>query len=61
MGFGGFLELQVIELPEDLYKWLMDNFDLYLVTLYKSSDKKIEIIQMNVLFMCGTPNWWKKG
>ena len=27
MGFGGFLESQVTELPGDLCKWLVDKFD----------------------------------
>ena len=48
MGFRGFLHLQVIELPGDLYKWLVDSFNLYSVNLYVSADKKIEITPMVV-------------
>jgi len=48
MGFRGFLHLQVIELPGDLYKWLVDSFDPYSITLYISVHKKIEITPMDV-------------
>ncbi|KAJ8426967.1 hypothetical protein Cgig2_015220 [Carnegiea gigantea] len=48
MGFGGFLHLQVTELPGDLCKWLVDRFDPYSVTLYISLDKRIEITPMDV-------------
>ncbi|KAJ8436402.1 hypothetical protein Cgig2_021439 [Carnegiea gigantea] len=48
MDFRGFLELQVTELPWDLCKWLVDNFDPYPVTLYIISEKKIEITPMDV-------------
>ncbi|KAJ8425006.1 hypothetical protein Cgig2_025385 [Carnegiea gigantea] len=55
MGFGGFLHLQAIELPGDLCKWLVDNFDLCSVTLYISADKKIEITLMNVHLTLALP------
>ena len=42
MSFGGFLELQVTELPWDLRKWLVDNFDPV------TTEKKIEITPMDV-------------
>ncbi|KAJ8429647.1 hypothetical protein Cgig2_009293 [Carnegiea gigantea] len=38
----------VIELPRDLYKWLVNNFDTYSVTLYITTEKKIEITQIDV-------------
>jgi len=48
MGFGGLLELQVTELPSDLYKWLIDNFDAYSLILYITSDRRIEITPIDV-------------
>ncbi|KAJ8432431.1 hypothetical protein Cgig2_016061 [Carnegiea gigantea] len=51
MGFGGLLELQVTELPRDLYKWLIDNFDAYSLELYITSDRRIEITPMDVHLM----------
>ena len=48
MGFGGFLHLQVTKLLGDLYKWLVDRFDPYSVSLYISPDKRIEITPMDV-------------
>ncbi|KAJ8424544.1 hypothetical protein Cgig2_010844 [Carnegiea gigantea] len=48
IGFGGFLHLQVTELPGNLCKWLVDRFDPYSVTLYISPDKRIEITPMDV-------------
>ncbi|KAJ8423773.1 hypothetical protein Cgig2_034197 [Carnegiea gigantea] len=48
MGFGGFLHLQVTELPGKLCKWLVDRFDPYSVTLYISLNKMIEIAPMDV-------------
>ena len=48
MGFRGFLNLQVTELPGDLCKWLVDRFDPYSVTLHISPDKRIEITPMDV-------------
>ena len=55
MGFGGFLELQITELPGNLWKWLVDNFDLYSVTLYIINEK-IEIILMDVHLTLPFPN-----
>ncbi|KAJ8431372.1 hypothetical protein Cgig2_008836 [Carnegiea gigantea] len=40
--------IRVTELPGNLCKWLVDRFDPYSVTLYISTDKRIEIIQMDV-------------
>ena len=55
MGFGGFLHLQVTELPADLCKWLVDRFDPYSVSLYISPDKRIEITPMDVHFTLALP------
>ncbi|KAJ8424624.1 hypothetical protein Cgig2_034190 [Carnegiea gigantea] len=55
MGFGGFLYLQVTELPWDLCKWLVDRFDSYSVTLYISPDKRIEITPMDVHITLALP------
>ncbi|KAJ8429650.1 hypothetical protein Cgig2_001646 [Carnegiea gigantea] len=60
MGFGGFLHLQVTELLGDLYKWLVDTFDPYSVTLYISPDKKIEITLMGVHITLALPIGGKK-
>jgi len=49
------LELQVIELPMELCKWLVDKFNLYSLTLYISSDKKIEITPMDMLLTLALP------
>ncbi|KAJ8443045.1 hypothetical protein Cgig2_004250 [Carnegiea gigantea] len=48
MRFGGFLHLQVTELPRDLCKWLADIFDPYSVTLYMPPNKRIEITPMDM-------------
>ncbi|KAJ8420987.1 hypothetical protein Cgig2_027107 [Carnegiea gigantea] len=53
--FGGFLHLQVNELPEDLCKWLVDRFDPYSVILYISPGKKIDITPMDVHLTLGLP------
>ncbi|KAJ8420836.1 hypothetical protein Cgig2_027299 [Carnegiea gigantea] len=53
VGFGGFLHLQVTELLGDLCKWLVDSFDPYLVTLYITADKKIEITPIDVHLRIG--------
>ncbi|KAJ8426429.1 hypothetical protein Cgig2_021036 [Carnegiea gigantea] len=53
--FGGFLYLQVIELPGDLCKWLVGIFDPYSVTLYISPDKRIEITPMDVHITLALP------
>ncbi|KAJ8422766.1 hypothetical protein Cgig2_013551 [Carnegiea gigantea] len=53
--FGGFLHLQVNELPEDLCKWLVDRFDPYSVILYISPDKKIDFTPMDVHLTLGLP------
>ncbi|KAJ8421586.1 hypothetical protein Cgig2_025465 [Carnegiea gigantea] len=55
MGFGGFLHLQVTELPGDLCKWLVDRFDPYSITLYISQDKRIEITPMDVHLTLAQP------
>ncbi|KAJ8435804.1 hypothetical protein Cgig2_024787 [Carnegiea gigantea] len=55
MGFGGFLHLQVAELPGDLCKWLVDRFDPYSVILYISLDKRIEITPMDVHITLALP------
>ncbi|KAJ8435147.1 hypothetical protein Cgig2_018975 [Carnegiea gigantea] len=55
MSFGGFLELQVTKLPGDFCKWLLDNFDPNLVTLYVAAEKKIEIIPMDVHLTLAPP------
>ncbi|KAJ8442154.1 hypothetical protein Cgig2_015495 [Carnegiea gigantea] len=55
IGFGGFLHLQVTELPGDLCKWLVDRFDPYSVTLYISPDKRIEITPMDVHITLALP------
>ncbi|KAJ8423656.1 hypothetical protein Cgig2_003614 [Carnegiea gigantea] len=57
--FGGFLELQVTKLPEALCTWFVDNIDPYLVILYVTSDKKIEITHRYASHI-STPNWWKE-
>ncbi|KAJ8427678.1 hypothetical protein Cgig2_027985 [Carnegiea gigantea] len=60
MRFGGFLHLQVIELPGDLCKWLVDRFDPYPVTLYISQEKRIEITPMDVHITLALPISGKK-
>ena len=55
LGFGGFIELQVTNLQRDLWKWLMDNFDTYSITLYISNDKNIEITPMDVRLTLALP------
>ncbi|KAJ8444137.1 hypothetical protein Cgig2_029912 [Carnegiea gigantea] len=60
MGFRGFLHLQVIELPGNLYKWLVDRFDPYSITLYISPDKRIEITPMDVHLILALPIGGKK-
>ena len=60
MGFGGFLHLQVIELPGDLCKWLVDRFDPYSVSLYISQYKRIEITPMDVHITLALPIGGKK-
>ncbi|KAJ8431673.1 hypothetical protein Cgig2_001719 [Carnegiea gigantea] len=60
MEFGGFLYLQVTELPEDLCKWLVDRFDLYSITLYISQDKRIEITPMDAHIIFTLPIGGKK-
>ena len=60
MGFGGFLHLQVTELPGDLCKWLVDRFDPYSVTLYISKHKRIEITPMDVNITLALPIGGKK-
>ena len=57
MGCGGFLHLQVTELPGKLCKWLVDKFDAYSVALYISPDKRIEIKLMDVHLTLARPNW----
>ena len=60
MRFGGFLHLQVTELLGDLCKWLVDRFDPYLVTLYISKEKRIEITPMDVHITLALPIGGKK-
>ena len=48
MSFGRFLELQVIEVPGDLCKWFVGNFDPYSVTLQITTEKKIQITPMDI-------------
>ena len=60
MGFGGFLHLQVTELPGDFCKWLVNKFDPYSVTLYISPDKRIEITPMDVHLTLALPIGGKK-
>ncbi|KAJ8421877.1 hypothetical protein Cgig2_021416 [Carnegiea gigantea] len=60
MGFGGFLHLQVTELPGDLCKWIVDRFDPYSVTLYISPDKRIKITPMDVHITLALPIGGKK-
>ncbi|KAJ8448067.1 hypothetical protein Cgig2_028943 [Carnegiea gigantea] len=48
MSFGRFLELQVIELPGDLCKWFAGNFDPYSVTLYITTEKKMQITPIDI-------------
>ncbi|KAJ8425720.1 hypothetical protein Cgig2_015868 [Carnegiea gigantea] len=60
MGFGGFLHLQVTELPGDLCKWLVDRFDPYSVTLYISQEKRIKITPMDVHVTLALPIGGKK-
>jgi len=55
IGFGGFLELQAIELPKDLCKWLVDNFDPNSMTLYITNEKKIEITPIDVHLTLALP------
>ncbi|KAJ8434352.1 hypothetical protein Cgig2_019979 [Carnegiea gigantea] len=55
MGFGGFLHLQVTELPRDLCKWLVDRFDPYSITFYMSPDKRIKITPMDVYLILALP------
>ncbi|KAJ8430043.1 hypothetical protein Cgig2_014203 [Carnegiea gigantea] len=50
MGFGGFLHLQVTELPGDLCKWLVDRFNPY-----SSPDKRIEITLIDVHLTLALP------
>ncbi|KAJ8435148.1 hypothetical protein Cgig2_018976 [Carnegiea gigantea] len=66
MGFAEFIELQVTELLGVLCKWLLHDFDPYLVTMYIAPKKKIEITPMNVhlilaLSLAATYNVTKLG
>ena len=47
--------MQVIKLAKDICKWLMDNCEPYSVTLYISSDKKIEMTPMDVHLTLALP------
>ena len=52
--------MQVIELPGDLCKWLVDRFDPYSVTLYISKHKRIEITPMDMHITLALPIGGKK-
>ena len=61
MGFSGFLELQVTELPGNLCKWLVDNFNPYLVTLHIVVEKNIEVTPMQIHLTLAIPIGGRKG